>query len=174
MKKTKEKITVREMTLFSMFAALMLVSKLLMENLPNIHAVGMLTMVFTVVYRKKALIPLYIYIFLNGLVEGFSLWWIPYLYIWLVLWAMTMLIPKNIPEKWATPVYAAVCALHGISFGLLYAPCQAIMYHLNGKALLAWIISGLYFDLLHAGGNFCLGLLIYPLSRVLKKLEKMH
>lgn len=81
MKKAKEKITVREMTLFSMFAALMLVSKLLMENLPNIHAVGMLTMVFTVVYRKKALIPLYIYIFLNGLVEGFSLWWIPYLYI---------------------------------------------------------------------------------------------
>ena len=38
---------------------------------------GMLTIVYTVVYRRKALIPIYIYVFMNGLFAGFNMWWIP-------------------------------------------------------------------------------------------------
>ena len=53
-----------------------------MELLPNIHLLGMLTMVYTIVFRIKALIPIYVYVFLNGIFAGFSPWWIPYLYIW--------------------------------------------------------------------------------------------
>ena len=43
------------MVLFAMFAALMFCSKIIMEALPNIHLLGMLTMLMTVVFRKKAL-----------------------------------------------------------------------------------------------------------------------
>ena len=69
----------REMVTFAMLGTLMFCSKLAMEALPNIHLLGMLTMVYTLVYRKKALIPIYIYVILNGAFSGFNLWWVPYI-----------------------------------------------------------------------------------------------
>ena len=127
------KLTTRELTLFSLLGSLMYASKVIMESLPNIHLLGVFTIAFTIVYRKKALYPVYVYVFLNGLFGGFSTWWIPYLYIWTVLWAITMVLPQNIPEKAKPVVYMTVCALHGFGFGLLYAPFQALVFGLNFK-----------------------------------------
>lgn len=155
-----------------MLGALMYCSKVIMEVLPNIHLLGMFTMVFTLVFRKKALIPIYIYVFLNGLMAGFSAWWVPYLYIWAVLWAATMLLPKNMPKKVACFVYPAVCCLHGLAFGTLYAPAQALMFGLNFKQTVAWIIAGLPWDAVHGVGNLCAGILIVPLEGLLKKALK--
>ena len=153
-----------------MLATLMFCSKILMEALPNIHLLGMLTMTYTIVLRKKALIPVYVYVLLNGLYGGFSMWWVPYLYIWTILWAVTMLLPRNMPKKIACVVYPVVCALHGFLFGILYAPAQAIMFGLNGEQLVAWLVSGISFDIIHGIGNFVAGLLILPVSEFLKKL----
>ena len=143
-----------------------------MEWAPNIHLLGMLTMAYTLTYRKKALIPIYVYVLLQGAFAGFALWWIPYTYIWTILWGITMILPKNMPAKIAVPVYMGVCALHGLCFGTLYAPVQAIMYGLSWKGMIAWIIAGLPFDAIHAAGNLVVGALILPLSRTLTKLEK--
>ncbi len=85
------------MTVFAMLGALMFVSKLVMEWAPNIHFLGMLTMTYTIVYRWKALIPIYVYVFLNGAYAGFNIWWVPYLYLWTVLWGVTMLLPRRMP-----------------------------------------------------------------------------
>ena len=160
----------QEIVIFSMLATLMFCSKILMEVLPNIHLLGMLTMTYTIVLRKKALIPIYVYVLLNGLYGGFSMWWVPYLYIWTILWAVTMLLPRNMPKKIACIVYPAVCALHGFCFGILYAPAQAVMFGLDGEQLLAWIAAGFSFDVIHGIGNFVAGLLILPVSEFLKKL----
>jgi uncharacterized membrane protein YgdD (TMEM256/DUF423 family) len=157
---------------FAMLGTLMFCSKLVMEALPNIHLLGMLTMVYTLVYRKKALIPIYIYVVLNGAFAGFNAWWVPYLYIWTVLWALTMLLPKNMPRWLAAAVYPLLCGLHGFAFGALYAPAQAIMFGLDLEGMLAWIVAGLPFDLIHGVGNFAVGLLVLPLSTLLAKLEK--
>ena len=73
------------MIVFAMLGTIMFCSKILLEVLPNIHLLGMLTMTYTVVFRRKALIPIYIYVMLNGLYAGFNIWWIPYLYIWTIL-----------------------------------------------------------------------------------------
>ena len=129
-------------------------------------------MAYTLVYRRKALYPIYVYVFLNGALAGFNAWWIPYLYIWTVLWGVTMLLPKNMPKKVAPIVYMVVCALHGFCFGVLYAPAQALMFGLSFKATLAWIASGLYFDMIHGIGNFFCGMLIVPIVSVLKYLER--
>jgi energy-coupling factor transport system substrate-specific component len=141
-----------------------------MEGLPNIHPLGMLIMVYTLVFRVKALIPLYLYVFLNGLFAGFSPWWLPYLYIWTILWGVTMLLPRRIPDKVAAFVYPVICTLHGLVFGVLYAPVQAILYGMNFEETLVWIAAGFSFDLLHFFGDFALGLLILPLSKLLKRL----
>ena len=91
-----------------MLGAVMFCSKIVMEFLPNIHLLGMLTMTYTIVFRKKALIPIYIYVMMNGLYAGFNMWWIPYLYIWTILWAITMLLPKKMPKKLKCIVYPLI------------------------------------------------------------------
>ena len=155
-----------------MFAALMFCSKLIMEAFPNIHLLGMFTMLLTVTFRAKALIPIYIYVLLNGIYAGFNMWWVPYLYIWTILWAITMLLPKNMPKKVAMVVYPAVCALHGFAYGTLYAPAQALMLGLNFQQTVAWIISGIPFDIIHGVSNIFTGMLVLPLSELLKKMLK--
>ena len=157
----------------------MFCSKALMEFLPNIHLIGMFTMLFAIVFRFKALIPIYIfvfvdgiYLFLKGYSFGFLSWWIPYLYVWTILWAVTMLLPRKIPNKLAMIIYPIICALHGLSFGTLCAPTHALIFGLDYEQTIAWIVIGLPWDAVHAAGNFVAGLLIVPLSKVLTKLLK--
>ena len=161
-----------ETCLFAMLASIMLCSKLIMEALPNIHLLGALTMVYTIVFRKKALIPIYLYVFLNGLIAGFSLWWFPYLYIWTLLWGITMILPKNMSRKTQAIVYPAVCCLHGLLYGILYSPAQALMFKFTFKQMLVWIVAGFPFDIIHAFGNLLAGMLILPLVWLLNKLLK--
>lgn len=159
-----------ELIICTMFGSLMFCSKQIMALLPNIHLLGMLIMVVTVCFRSKALVSIYIFVFLEGLLGGFSLWWIPYLYVWTVLWGITMLIPKRTPNKAKMVIYPIICALHGFAFGILYSPGQALLFGLNLEGTIAWIITGLPYDAIHGTSNFITGFLIYPLSELLRKL----
>ena len=164
-------LTVREMAIFAMFGALIFCSKLLMEWAPNVHFIALFIITFTVVYRAKALVPIYIFVLLTGVYGGFNLWWIPYLYIWLPLWGAAMLLPRRMPVKVAVPVYMVVGALHGLCYGTLYAPAQALFFHLNFQATLTWIVAGLPWDGVHAAGNFAACTLVLPLAKLLCRLE---
>ncbi len=167
------KLNLKESVIFGMLGAVMYASKLIMEVLPNIHLIGVFIVAITVVYRKKALYPIYIFVFLAGLLGGFSTWWIPYLYIWAVLWGMAMILPKKLPPKAAPIIYAIVCSLHGFLYGVIYAPAQALMFGLDFKGMIAWIVAGLPFDLTHGVSNFISGLiLIVPIISILKIAEK--
>lgn len=168
----KKFLTLRELVLFGLFPAVIYVAQVIFSALPNIHLTGMFIMLMTLLFRAKALIPLYVYVFLLGAFNGFNLWWIPYLYIWTVLWAMTMLIPKRIPDEWAVIVYPAVCALHGFAYGILYAPAQALLFHYNLQQTLAWILSGLPFDAIHGVGNLLMGTMTLPLLKALRRFTK--
>jgi energy-coupling factor transport system substrate-specific component len=46
------------------------------------------------------------------------------------------------------------------------------MFHLNLEQLIAWIIAGFPFDIVHAIGNLVLGMLILPLSALLQRLSR--
>lgn len=162
----------KELVIFAMLGAVMFCSKIIMEVLPNIHLLGMFTMTFTVVYRKKALIPVYVYVILLGIYAGFNMWWIPNLYLWTVLWAVTMVLPRNMSKRAARIVYPIVCCMHGLLFGTLYAPAQALMMGMNFKATMAWIAAGLPWDAIHGAGNLVAGLLICPLSGLLSRLTR--
>ena len=78
------KLTAREMAVFSLLGTMMYASKLIMEALPNVHLLGTFVVTFTIVYRKKALYPIYIFVLLTGIFSGFGTWWLAYLYIWAV------------------------------------------------------------------------------------------
>ena len=161
-----------EMCIFAMLGALMFCSKIIMEAFPNIHLLGMLTMAFTLTFRAKALIPIYIYVMLNGLFAGFNAWWIPYLYIWTILWGVTMLLPQRMPKWLGYIVFPVVCSLHGFLFGILYAPAQAIFFGLDFQEMLVWIAGGALFDTMHGISNFIVGFLVMPFALLLTKLSK--
>lgn len=164
-------LDVREMCIFAMLGSVMFASKVIMEALPNIHLLGMLTVTYTLVYRKKALIPIYLYVVLNGLFAGFNFWWLPYTYIWTILWGIIMLLPRNMPRKVQFILYPLICAIHGFAFGVLYSPAQALMFGLTFKQTVAWVISGIPFDLIHGFSNLVVGFLILPLSELLTRLS---
>ncbi len=167
------KLNVREIAVFGMLGAMMYASKVIMELAPNIHLIGTFIIAITVVYRKKALYPIYIFVLLTGLLNGFAAWWIPYLYIWTVLWGAAMPLPQNMPKKARPIVYMLVCGLHGLLYGTLYAPAQALLFGLDFKGMVAWIAAGLPFDAIHAAGNLASGLLICPIIAILKKANKI-
>lgn len=166
------KLIIREIAIFGMLGTVMYASKMIMEMFPNIHLIGVFTVAFTVVYRKKALYPIYTYVILNGIFCGFATWWIPYLYIWTVLWGAVMLLPKRLPKRLQPFVYMAVCAAHGFLFGTLYAPAQAIIFGLSFKGMIAWIIAGLPWDCIHGVSNFFCGVLILPVVSALRFAER--
>jgi hypothetical protein len=167
------KLTIKELVTFSMLSAIMLISKLLLEAIPNFHLLAVFTVAITVVYRKKALYPIYLYVILQGVVAGFNPWWVPHLYLWTVLWGAVMLLPKNMPKGIAAVVYTAVCGLHGFSYGMLYAPTQALFFGLDLEGMITWWVAGLPFDVVHGVHNLLLGLLIMPIISALKKADQI-
>ncbi len=170
------KLTTKEIVVFAMLGVIMYASKLILEFAPNVHLLGVFTMAYTIVYRKKALYPIYTYVLLNGMFYGFAAWWIPYLYVWALLWGVTLLLVKKLPEqmpkKWQSLLYMSVCAVHGFLFGTLYAPVQAILFGLSLKGTIAWIAAGLPWDLIHGVSNFFCGSLILPISAMLRLGER--
>ena len=80
-----------------------------------------------------------------------------------------MLLPRSAPRWLKVIVYPVVAMLHGLLFGILYAPAQAVLFGLNFKQTIAWVIAGFPYDVLHV-----MALLVLPLSELLFKLERKY
>ena len=61
-----------EMALFGVLAAMTFGAKLVMSGLPNIEPVSLMIMLFAVVFGKKGLFPLYVYVAMEFLYFGFE------------------------------------------------------------------------------------------------------
>ena len=168
----KALLTVFDIVIFGMLGALMMVSDLVMNIVPNVHLVGVMIVVLTVVYRWKALFPIYVYVFLIGLIEGAGLW-ATYCYVWAILWGMAMLLPRNMP-KWLAPIaYTLVCGLHGFAFGFLLIPYQMALTSFTFEQALVWCQFGFFTaDVPHGIGNLVGSILIVPLVTLIRKLDK--
>lgn len=168
MKKSK----VLDLVIFTMLGCILFMSKIITELLPNIHPVTMFICVYTLVYRARAIIPVYVFVAVSGLFYGFAPWWIPYLYIWALAWALFMLIPRSASLKLKGILSTVFCALHGLLYGALYAPAQAVLFGLNFKGMIAWLVAGIPFDILHMCGNIIISVLVIPLYKVISRLEE--
>ena len=159
-----------------MLGAMMFASKIALEWAPNIHMLGMFTMVCAIVYRVKGLIPIYVYAAILFVFYGAAPWCIIHLYVWAILWGITMLIPRRLPTAVRAVIYPIVCALHGLSYGALCSLSQVPIYFdsFSIEKMIAYTASGFSFDVIHAIGNIGFGLLVLPLSQLLTKLEKKH
>ena len=171
MERTNTKRNVLGTTLaLIMLGAILNVFDWLLMGLPNIELVTPLLIIYTYKFGVKALIPAYVYAFLEITTHGFNVWNIMYLYVWallvLIMWPLTKI--KN--KKEATPIVAGTACLYGLAFGTL---CSIPYWFLNGPTFaLAWIASGFSFDLIHAASNLVATAILYiPLCKVMDKIK---
>lgn len=158
-----------ELTVLALLGALMFGAKVAMAGLPNIEPVSLLVLVYTAVFGRKALYPIYTYVLLELLMFGIGLWNLNYLYIWLLLHLLCRAL-HTVESPWG---WAILSGAFGLGFGLLCTP----VYCLTGGFYfgLSWWISGIPFDVLHCAGNFCLALVLYrPLTRGLSALKSHY
>ena len=159
------KLSIREIALFGVLAALTFGAKMVMSGLPNIEPVSLMIMIFAVVFGAKGLYPMYVYVLMEFLFFGFGLWNINYLYVWLILFAAAWLL-----RNMESPVgWAILSGSFGLCFGAL---CGIVDIFIGGwgYALTKWM-AGLNFDLWHCAGNFFIALLLFnPLRKLSEKL----
>ena len=161
------KVSTREVVLFGMLGAMTFAWKYVMSGMPNIEPVSLMVMLFAVVFGKKWVYPVYVYVAMEILFYGIGTWNIMYLYIWGVLaWAAYLCRGMESPLGWAL-----LSGSFGLLFGALCAPVDAVIGGV-GYAVSKWI-SGIPFDLAHCAGNFVIALVLFrPMQMLIEKLYK--
>ena len=160
-----KKLTARDVVLFGVLGALTFGAKYVMSFLPNIEPVSLCVMLYAVVFGRKWVYPVYLYVAMEILFYGISLWNINYLYIWAVL-AVAARVLRNMD----TPLgWAMLSGAFGLLFGAL---CGIVDVFIGGfsYAVAKWV-SGIPFDLMHCAGNFAIALVMFkPLRGLLERL----
>ena len=129
--------------------------------------ITLLIVLYTIFFGKRMFLMIYCFVFLEGFLYGFGMWWFAYLYIWLFLAVLTYLFQKMDSRLG----WGLLCGFYGLLFGTL----SSIPYFvLSGfKVGIAYIAAGIPFDLIHAVSNFLLAFLLLPvLRKLLDKLTK--
>ena len=145
-------------------SAILLIGQLGMSFLPNIEPVSTLIILYTLAYKKQVFPIIYIFVFLEGVIFGFGIWWISYLYIWSILALIVLLLQKMDS--------AVLWAVVSGAFGLFFGAFCAIPYLISGGlyAAFSYWSAGIPYDILHCAGNFALTLVLYkPLLSLLKR-----
>lgn len=155
------KLRIKEIALFGVLGALTFGAKYVMSWLPNIEPVSLLVMLYAVVFGKRCIYPIYLYVLLEILFYGLGLWNFNYLYIWTVL-AVAAWILRRMEGRLS---WAMLSGAFGLLFGALCAPVDVFI---GGFAYAAakWV-SGIPFDLAHCAGNFVMALLLFQPLRTL-------
>ena len=165
MKPSDRKLTVREMALFAVLGSLTFAAKYVMSFLPNIEPVSLMVMLFAVVFGKKWVYPVYLYVLMEILFYGVGLWNINYLYVWAML-----AVGAGFLRDMESPLgWALLSGSFGLAFGAL---CGIVDVFVGGAAyaVTKWV-SGIPFDITHCVGNFVIALLLFrPLRGLMEKL----
>lgn len=159
---------VKELTVMALLGAILYVGQVALAFLPNIEVVSILVLVYTLTFGRKALLPIYVFVLLEGVTYGFGLWWTMYLYVWTVLYLVVRLMRKND----SVLVWAVVNGAYGLSFGALCAIPYLITGGIGTAA--AWWIQGIPFDMMHCAGNFATALVLYRSLMSILKYSKRH
>ena len=157
----------RSIAVLALCTALVFGLQVALAAIPNGECVTLLFILFTQYFRRRTLYIIYTFALLEGLTYGFGIWWIMYLYIWTILWALVMLFGRKPRSIW---FWAILAAAYGLFYGLL---CSLPYWLVGGPAMaFSWWITGIPFDILHCVFNFAIVLMLYrPLNRLFSTLK---
>lgn len=169
--KRSDKITVFDIALVALMVAVIEVFKFAMVGLPNIELTSFWLILFSKNFGKKVYFVVPVFVLIEGVIFGFNLWWISYLYTWPLLVLVTRILRENDSKI----IWACISAVFGLCFGALCA----VPYIFTGTDIRSgftlafnWWVAGIPWDIAHCIGNFVLMLLLYePLGKVMKNLQ---
>jgi energy-coupling factor transport system substrate-specific component len=158
---------IKDIVIIGMMSAIMIAVQVVLGFLPNIELVSLLIILYTLIFGRRTVYIIYVFVVVEGIIYGFGLWWFNYLYVWTVLFLIVLLLRKaRSPFLWA-----AVSGSFGLGFGAL---CS-IPYFITGgiPSGFAYWTSGIPFDIIHGIGNFAVALVLFhPLYFILSKVNK--
>ena len=153
------------MVLFALLGDMTFEAKYVMSFLPNIEPVSLMVMLFAVVFGWKWVYPVYLYVVMEILFYGISVWNVYYLYVWTILAVIAVLMRKvQSPIVWAL-----VSGAFGLFFGAL---CVIADIFIGGfsYAFAKWAM-GIPFDITHCVGNFVIALILFaPMRKLMHRL----
>lgn len=163
------KISVKDIAYMGISLAILEVSKLALDLLPNIEVVTLLFIVYTIFYGRKTILVAIGFTAIECFLKGISVWSLMYLYIWPLLIIMVIIACKY------KVGYVFYCILSGF-FGLFFGMFCSIPYLFIGgwNMAVTWWIAGIPYDIIHCVSNFVLCLLLFkPLCAVMRKVTAM-
>ena len=169
---SKGKNAAMDVAVVALMVAVIEVCKFAMSALPNISLTAFWLMLFSKHFGNRVYYVVPVFTLLEGVIFGFNLWWISYLYAWPLLVLAARLLRKNDSAL----IWATLSGIFGLSFGVLCA----IPYVFTGTdlksglaAAFGWWVSGIPWDITHCAGNFVLMMLLYkPLGKAMEELKK--
>lgn len=160
-------MSVQKITRIALLSAILYVSKVALEFLPNVELVSFLVILYTLVFGKETFIIVTVFNFLELIQWGVGSWWISYLYLWPMLCLITLLLQKIIKEEFL--LWSIVSGVFGLIFGSLFA---LVYIPIDPAYAFTYWISGLPWDVWHAVWNFVLMLVLgNPVYHILNKMK---
>ena len=166
----------RDVATVGLMVAVIEACKLVMQSMPNIELTSFFVILFTLLYPRLTLYAIPVFTLLEGMIYGFGLWWVMYLYAWPLLTLVTHLCRRNDSAFF----WAVVSGTFGLLFGLMCSFPYFFIGAASGgmagglRAMFAWWVAGIPFDLLHGAGNFALMLALYkPVSSLLRRIPQI-
>ena len=159
---------IAKIVLGAVLGATLIAVQYAMSPLPNIELVSLLIIIYACVFGGFALYPVLVFITVEGLLYGFGIWWISYLYVWPLLVFIACVLQKHSSR--------ILWAIVSGGFGLLFGALCAIPYFFiaGSSGALAYWIAGIYFDLLHFLGNFTLAFFLFtPLYKSVQRVARI-
>ena len=131
------KLVAKDITLIGLMVAIIEVCKVIMKDIPNIELTTFWIIMFTLYFGKRIIYVIPTFVVIEGLMFGFGMWWIMYLYLWPILAVVTWLMRKN-DGAW---FWAMIAALFGLLFGFFGAFPYIVTSGIYGA--FAWWIQGI-------------------------------
>ncbi len=172
-----KKLTVKDIAQIGMMIAIIEVCKVAIAGIPNVELTSFWIIIFTLYFGRKIIYVIPSFILIEGLMYGFGLWWVMYLYAWPILaWVTWKLRGMN-----SVVSFSMLSGAFGLLFGFLcswpYVFVGSVGADLSAgfATAFAWWIAGIPWDLVHGGANFVIMLILYhPIMRVMKVMQNMN
>ena len=111
----KISITTKDIILMGVALAVIEVAKVALGFIAGIEIVTLLFVLYTLFFEKKMIYFLPTFLLIEGIVNGFGIWWIMYIYVWSILVLITYLFRKH-QSLWFWSIFTGI---YGLFFGLL-------------------------------------------------------
>ncbi|MDU1349567.1 hypothetical protein [uncultured Clostridium sp.] len=146
----------RELIIIVLLSTIITVSKMFLSFLPNIELVSMFFIIYTLVFKKKAIIIALLFVLVEGLIYGIGLWWFSYAFVWPILVILTLLFMKINKENFM--LWSIFSGAFGLIFGALFAIPYIVLNDVSFA--FAYWVKGIPYDLIHMVGNYLIMMLI--------------